>query len=325
MKHTILSNRGIHWTIGIAALVAMLHACSEEEKLPLNTAPIPRIIELQPTNAAAGDRLSIIGVNFSENADENEVKFNQQVVDVVIVSDTLIQVIVPELSGNVVGVSVRSHGKISNKRNLSLVRVKTFTDDFNRTDIPVVGSETTPNPIGNNWQIVNGTFELKNGTLFSQAGGSESYMLYRDPDLVMNAGEGNYFKLSATMKSSPESFAGIIFNAQSDNKRFYLLRTTNNMLQLLKTGNDGLGHWVNIMINETFEGFAANTTYQAEVTSSQPGRITVKVSDTATGGILVERTVEDPEPYLGGSPGFYYFGLANPVDISFDNLSVEVL
>src|SRR5690606_29783609 len=136
---------------------------------------------------------------------------------------------------------------ISNKQNLSLVRTKVFEDDFERADVPSVGAATVPNPLGPNWQIINGRFSLNENRLFSSEGGRESYMLYRDTELDMKVGDGSYFELTATMSSSPESFAGIIFNAQNDNKRFYLLRTTNNMLQLLKTGENGLGHWVNIM------------------------------------------------------------------------------
>lgn len=300
-------------------------ACKKEASAPLNTAPIPRIIELRPANAAAGDLLTIVGVNFSGKMAENEVKFNQSVVDIVSASDTLIEVIVPEIDGNTVGVSVRSRGKISNKKNLSLVRTKTFEDNFDRADVPPIGAATVPNPLGANWQIVTGMFELKSNRLFSELGGSEAYMLYRDPELDMQAGEGSYFKLTATLKSSPESFAGIIFNAQSDNKRFYLLRTTNNMLQLLKTGSNGLGDWANILVNQTFEGFAPNTSYVTEISSSQPGRIHIKISNADTNGILFEQAVEDPEPYLGGSPGVYYFGLANPVNIEFDDFYIEVL
>jgi IPT/TIG domain. len=309
----------------IGATALLLSGCSKQESTPVNTAPIPRIIALEPANAAEGDTLSIVGLNFSNNTTENEVKFGQSVVETVSVSDTLIRVIVPVLEGNIIGVSVRSRGKISNKRNLSLVRSKIFEDNFDRPDVPAVSSETIPNPIGSSWQIINGTFALDGNRLFSQAGGLESYMLYRDAELDMKVGDGSYFELTAEMSSSPESFAGIIFNAQNDNKRFYLLRTTNNMLQFLKTGGNGLGDWANILVNQTFEGFAPNTPYHVAITSSQVGIFRIKVTNADTNGILFEQTVEDPNPYLGGAPGFYYFGLANPVAITFDNFHLELL
>ncbi len=314
-----------HLILFINALALLAAGCSDEESAPINTAPIPRILSLTPANAAEGDTLSIVGLNFSNNPAENEVKFGQSVIPSLSVADTLIRVIVPALEGNVVGVSVRSRGKISNKQNLSLVRAKVFADDFNRADIPSFGADAVPNPIGNNWQIVSGKFALRNNQLFSQEGGMESYMLYRGADVDMKAGDGHYFELSAEMSSSPESFAGIIFNAQSDNKRFYLLRTTNNMLQLLKTGENGLGHWVNIMVNQTFEGFAPNTRYQATISSSRSGSFRIKIINADTNGIVYEQTVEDPSPYVGGAPGFYYFGLANPVVIAFDNFNLELL
>jgi len=307
------------------AAILLVSGCNKEESTPVNTAPIPRIIALQPANAAEGDTLSIIGLNFSSNTAENEVKFGQSIIEALSVSDTLIRVVVPAIEGNTIGVSVRSRGKISNKQNLSLVRAKVFEDDFNRADVPSVGSATVPNPIGSNWQIINGTFALSENQLFSQDGGLESYMLYRDADVNMKVGDGSYFELTATMSSSPESFAGIIFNAQNDNKRFYLLRTTNNMLQLLKTGSNGLGDWANIMVNQTFEGFAANTPYQVVISASQPGSFRIKITHANTNAILFEQTVEDPDPYLGGAPGLYYFGLANPVTITFDNFHLELL
>ncbi|MGV3764077.1 IPT/TIG domain-containing protein [Parapedobacter sp.] len=311
--------------IYLCTCILLAGSCEEEESAPINTAPIPRILALEPANAAEGDTLAIVGINFSENATENEVKFGQSIIETIAVSDTLIQVVVPAMEGNIVGVSVRSRGKISNKQNLSLVRTKVFEDNFDRPDIPSVGSPTVPNPLGTNWQIINGKFSLNENRLFSSEGGLESYMLYRDADLDMQVGDGSYFELTATMSSSPESFAGIIFNAQSDNKRFYLLRTTNNMLQLLKTGENGLGHWVNIMVNQTFEGFAPNVPYQVTVSSSQPGNFRIKVTNKDTNGILFEQAVEDPAPYLGGSPGVYYFGLANPVVIAFDDFHLELL
>ncbi len=311
--------------IYLCAAALLAGGCKDEESTPLNTAPIPRILTLEPANAAEGDTLAIIGLNFSANAAENEVKFGQSVIEAASVSDTLIRVVVPAIEGNIIGVSVRSRGKISNKQNLSLVRSKVFEDDFDRADVPPVGAATVPNPIGSNWQIINGKFSLSENRIFSSEGGVESYMFYRDTDLDMKVGDGSYFELSATMSSSPESFAGIIFNAQSDNKRFYLLRTTNNMLQLLKTGENGLGHWINIMVNQTFEGFAPNTPYQVTVSASQPGNFRIKVTNKDTNGILFEQAVEDPDPYLGGSPGMYYFGLATPVAIAFDDFHLELL
>lgn len=312
--------------LAIAAFMLVLTSCKDDAYTPpVNNAPIPRIVELRPERVSAGDTLSIVGLNFAATAEENEVKLNQMPVDILQVSDTVIKVIVPAIDGNIMGVSVRSHGKISNKQTVSLVEVKQFADNFDRDDQSPVGAGDVPNPLGATWQIVAGTFELRSNTLFSDAGGSETYMLYRDPDLSMQAGDGSYFKLEAEVSTSPQSWAGVIFNAQSDNKRFYLLRTANNELQLLKTGNNGLGDWAAIMINQPVEGFAADTRYHFEISSSKAGEIHIKITNKDTGTILFERTAIDPNPYTGGSPGFYYFGLANPVTILFDNFLLETL
>src|SRR5690606_15670515 len=196
----------------VAVLITI--SCKEEASAPVNTAPIPRILALEPTNALARDTLSIVGINFSKEASENEVKFGQSVIETVSVSDTLIQVIVPEIEGDIVGVSVRSRGKISNKQNLSLLRKKAFTDNFDRADVPLVGVGTVPNPLGANGQVITGKFWLSEDQVFSSEGALQSYMLYRDPELDMKVGNGHYFDFSVSMSSSAGSYIGVIFNAQ---------------------------------------------------------------------------------------------------------------
>ncbi len=300
-------------------------ACKDKDTIIPNLDPIPRIITLSPENVGVGDVLTIHGINFSESAGENEVKLGQTVVEVLSATANKIEVKIPELNFNVVGVSVRTRGKISNKVNISLVKSKIFTDDFNRTDVPLVTSANNPNPLGSNWQIVQGSFGLKGNQLFSNAGAVDSYMLYRDAELNMQAGDGHYFKLNAEMKATTGNFVGLIFNAQSDNMRFYLLRILDRTVQLLKTNENGLNNWAAIMVNQEFPGFAAGVPYAIEVSSSQAGSLRIVISNKDTNAILYEQTVTDPNPYVGGSPGFYYFGLANPVDIVFDNLTVETL
>jgi len=299
-------------------------SCSEKEIVEINNAPIPRIIEVLPANASIGDEVSIVGVNFADSPEGNEVKFNQQIVPIISINDGVIKVKVPEVTGNTVGISVRSNGKISNKRNLALVKIEVFEDDFNRDNTDLVESTVIPNPIGSKWQIVTGVFGIKVNKLYSNAPSIESYVLYRDPELNMDVGEGSYFKLIADVNVSGGSFGGIVFNAQADNKRFYLLRINGDLVQLLKTGNNGLGDW-NVMLSDNFPGFVAGVTYKVEITSSTPGKLLVKIVNPESKEILLDRSFDDPTPYTGGTPGFYYFGLANPVNISFDNFSVETM
>ncbi|MFZ4262513.1 IPT/TIG domain-containing protein [Sphingobacterium sp. HJSM2_6] len=311
--------------IYLSLLTIIIGGCKDKDTIIPNLDPIPRIITLSPENVGVGDVLTINGINFSESPSENEVKLGQTIVEVLSATAEKIEVKIPELTSNILGVSVRTRGKISNKVNISLVKSKIFTDDFNRTDVPLVTSATNPNPIGSNWQIVQGVFSLKSNQLFTNAGGVDSYMLYRDAELSMKAGEGNFFKLNAELKATTGNFVGLIFNAQSDNMRFYLLRILDRTVQLLKTNENGLNNWASILINQEFEGFAAGVPYLIEVSSSQAGSLRIVISNKDTNGILLEQTVTDSSPYVGGSPGFYYFGLANPVDIVFDNLKVETL
>ncbi len=312
------------YCLSILLLALVVGACKNEEPYPVNNDPIPRITELYPADVRVGDALTIIGLNFAEDASQLEVKFNQEVADVVSVADGRIQVVVPEISGNAVSISVRSKGKISNKFRFALVSSTIVADDFNREDVAQANGDASPNPIGNDWQIIAGSFGLRSGRLFSDVGGSQAYVLHRDEALDMKVGNGSFFKLTADFTASVGSFAGVIFNAQEDSKRFYLLRTVDNVLQFLKAGNNGLDDWSGVFVNDAFEGLSGGTPYRVEVSSSEPGRFNVKLLLSDTGGVVFERAVADPDPYVGGTAGFYYFGLANPVDISFDNFHVEV-
>lgn len=316
-----------HYTIItlLAWLTVLIQACNKDDnKLPVNNAPIPRIVAFVPENAGPGDLLTIRGLNFSADPEKNIVRFNQTIVSAESVSDTAITVVVPELTTKTAGVTVRSNGKISNKKNLNLAQVKKFADDFNRADVDPVDKTVTPNPLGENWEIMMGKFELESNRLATHEGGVQTYMLYRDDEADMKTGNGNFFKFSSEFSGSAGSFGGIIFNAQEDGKRFYLLRMDGSLLQLLKTGNNGLDDWAAIMINSNFEGLAADTRYKIEVSSSTAGQIILKITNISTNGLVFERTVEDANPYTGGAPGFYYFGLSNPVNIYFDNFSLEL-
>ncbi|HRP54445.1 IPT/TIG domain-containing protein [Agriterribacter sp.] len=313
----------------IALLVvatAGMGSCNREDNdLPVNNAPIPRILAFVPENAAPGDLLTIKGLNFSSDPEKNIIRFNQTVIPAESVSDTAIIVIVPDLAVKSAGVTVRSNGKISNKKNLNLVKIKKFQDDFDRADIDLVDKSVVPNPIGGDWEIVTGMFALEDNRLATHVGGLESYMLYRAPEVDMKAGSDNYFKLAADITvSGGGSFGGIIFNAQEDNKRFYLLRTAGTLVQLLKTGANGLGDWAAIMMSDNFEGLSDDKKYHVEVSSSTAGKITIKITDPDSNGIIMDRSFTDNDPYVGGVPGFYYFGLANPTNIYFDNLLLEL-
>lgn len=310
----------------LAVVIAGVGACNKEDNnLPVNNAPIPRILAFIPENVAPGDLLTIKGLNFSPDSEKNIIKFNQTVVAAELVSDTVITVIVPDLTVKSAGITVRSNGKISNRKNLNLVKIKKFQDDFDRADIGLVDQSAVPNPIGDEWEIVTGKFALEDNRLATHVGGLESYMLYRAPEVDMKTGDGNFFKLSADVTlSGGGSFAGVIFNAQDDNKRFYLLRTAGNLVQLLKTGANGLGDWAAVMMSENAAGFTDDKKYHIEISSSTTGKITIKISDPDSNGTMMDRSFTDSNPYVGGVPGVYYFGLANPTNIYFDDFLLEL-
>lgn len=308
-------------------LVVLIYGCKKDgDKLPVNTAPIPRILGFVPSNAGPGDTITIKGMNFSNDPEKNVIRFNQTIVPAEAVTDSAIRVVIPELTTKIAAVTVRSNGKISNKRNLNLVEVKVFSDDFNRDDVALVGASDGASPLGDHWTFGIGKFALEDNQLATHAAGMQAYMFYRHPEVNMKSGDGNFFRLSAEINVSAGSFGGIILNAQDDGKSFYLLRINGTLLQFLKSGSGGpeSDHWVSVIISGDFEGLAAGTTYKVELSSSTPGQIILKVTNVDTNGLVINRTIEDNNPYTGGVPGFYYFGLANPTNVYFDNMQLEI-
>lgn len=317
-----------HKIISVLILLAVcFYGCKKDgDKLPVNNAPIPRILAFVPSNAGPGDLITIKGMNFSNDPEKNIVRFNQTIVTAESVTDSAITVIIPELTTKTAGVTVRSNGKISNKKSLNLAEIKVFADDFERDDVALVGGSDEPSPLGEHWKFGIGKFALENKKLATHAAGMQAYMFYSNPEVDMKSGDGNFFRLSAEINVSAGSFGGIILNAQEDRKSFYLLRINGTLLQFLKSGSGGPenDHWVNVIVSGDFEGLAAGTTYKVELSSSTPGQIILKITNVSTNGLVMTRTIEDSNPYTGGVPGFYYFGLANPTNVYFDNMQLEI-
>lgn len=310
----------------LALVVLLMTGCDREETgLPVNTAPIPRILEFTPANAMPGSILTIRGTNFSPDIGKNEVKFNQTVVPIESASESEIQVKIPELDLKQVGISVRSNGKISNRRILSLVRIRKFEDLFERQGFGPAGPSVTPGPFGPEWRISQGRFALADGKVTAKEGGIESLMFFEPEGLDLVAGDGNFFKMTVDTHGSEGSFSGVVFNAQEDRKRFYLFRMNGGLVQFLKTGPAGLNDWARVVFSEGIPEFQAGVPLRIEISSSIPGQFLFKVTNLASNTQIMDRTVTDENPYSGGVPGFYFFGLSNPVNIWFDNVSVELL
>lgn len=311
----------------VVSLAVVAGSCERDAyHPPVNNFPIPRIIELIPNNAKSGELLTIRGLNFSNDPTKNIIQFNGIDVAATLTTDSLIQVIVPETDKKRIGVTVRSNDKISNRRILAIVEVTTFQDGFDRPDVTPIDGSVSPNPIGSDWHIAMGQFGLENGMIASHAAGVQSLMFYR-PDglnMITNAA-GAAFILSLDISvSDGGTFAGVVFNVSDDGQKMYLLRLFNGGIQFLKTP-DRFNSWSGFLyLGGPTTPFPFDKKLHLEISSFSPGNFHIKLTNPETLETNLDENFVDNDPLTGGVAGLYYFGLANPTNVYFDNFSVEL-
>ncbi len=284
----------------------------------------PVIAEILPAVARTGGELVIKGNYFSAVARNNTVKIGGIPVDVVSASIGELKVIVPQRVESPAEVEVSVAGKAAKPATIEILP-GSLLETFDRPDVPLADASVVPSPIGPGWQIMGGNFGIRNQRLFGEVHWTNAYMLYRESWLDLKVGSGNSFNVGCDIRASEGgTLPGVIFNAQSDGKRFYLARLVDNGIQLLKTGAGGPEDWIMVVsIGGDVPGFIVGNTYRIEVSSATPGRIGVKVTNLDSGSLLVDTVVTDDNPYTGGSVGFYYYRMSQ-AEITFDNLSVEL-
>ncbi|WP_188752895.1 IPT/TIG domain-containing protein [Parapedobacter defluvii] len=283
----------------------------------------PVIAEFVPETIRAGQQLVIRGQYFSPVAANNLVKIGGIPVDVVSATPAELTVIVPQRVESPAEVVVTVAGKTAEPITVDILP-GAWIEAFDRPDVALTDASVIPSPIGAGWQIMEGNFGIRNEKLFGEAHWTNAHMLYRDQWLDLQVGNGNSFKLGCDIRvSEGGALPGVIFNVQSDGKRFYLVRLLDNGIQFLKTGAGGPEDWIMVVSAVDLPGFSVGNTYRVEISSATPGEIGVKLTNLDSGDALLNATVPDDNPYVGGSVGFYYYRMSN-AEISFDNLSVEL-
>lgn len=103
-----------HWKLLFAAFIISLPSCKDqkgaEETLLINE---PVILAISPNTGNSGSEVAIQGMYFGEEEKNIEVLFGDRRVDITQLSSSLINVIVPDLSGKVT-VSIRVNELVSN-------------------------------------------------------------------------------------------------------------------------------------------------------------------------------------------------------------------
>jgi hypothetical protein len=178
-----------------------------------------------------------------------------------------------------------------------------FRDNFNRAATDWADRNTSPNPVGTEWLITGGNFQITSNYLNVKFGGS---MLYRANEAIMANGNGHSFKLSTDFRvdvAAGTCFAGLIFNAQ-DAEHYYVLRIGGDgLVQFLATA-DGGANWPGVFHSGNYS-MPVNTFNHLEISSDIPGTFRMKITDQDN-NLLFDETLVDPQArYNEGCAGFW--------------------
>lgn len=274
---------------------------------------LPVIFSVSPNYGLAGTEITIKGANFIETG--NKVYFDMVAANIIKEDEYNITVELPQgLPDGEVDLVIESNGAKSEASKFEVGII--FRDNFNRVNSSWINKDGIQEDLGVGWAVVNGEFQIQDGRFNSRSNG---VAFYRANGAEMISGDGNTFRLSMDYRirvAAGSVFAGIMFNAQ-DNDRFYVLRMNGDgLIQFLATADGGV-NWPGVFFSEMAPLPGAQT-YQIEVYSDTPGTFQFKVSNTA-GNVLFDKTVSDPSArYTGGYAGVW--GLGDHSD--YDNFSL---
>ena len=303
-------------------------AYSPEDFIPDTSTPV--IYTINPTRGLAGHTIAIRGINFSQTG--NVVTFGDVQAQVVSQNTRQVNVTVPDgLPEGVVNVTVTNAEGVVSAPIQFAVGIY-FRDDFNRPNTSNVTSSTSPNPIGDHWTVLSGTFLLNSNYLRGQSAG---IMVYNDPEAVCTSGNGSSFRLRLDGINTGEAsgvYFGVVFHVQNL-QDYYVLRFSGTSLQFLAYRNGVQS----VLVNDS--SFAGNTgithsgtganppdfLYRIEISSSTPGVFNVKISNaTDPDTVIHERTLTDPSatPHTGGMAGVVTGNTSSVILAYFDNFEL---
>jgi len=289
----------------ITVQVSQVEKAVSSESFTLDTSR-PVFISMSPNSGLSGKISNLYGANFSKDKSLIQVYFDTIQAEILNSSEYKITVVVPKgLPDGVANVTVVVNDIQSN--TLPFMSGIVFHDDFNRADMDWFDNALLPNPIGTDWTVTKGKWQI----VGQQASAKEDgVMLYQAAGANLITGNGKSFRVAVDLNlGSPSAtiFSGLIFNAQSA-KEYYLLRLSGNgLLQLLST-SDGGASWPGVFYSNSI-GALPPTFFRLEVFSDTQGEFQVKVTNTITSAVVLTQTISDPNAkYNSGSAGLWCFG-----------------
>lgn len=157
-----------------------------------------------------------------------------------------------------------------------------FIDDFNRANTPAQTPASSPDLIGPQWTIGNGTWAIQNHQLVQDGGLNVGNQFIRlNPLPTLNTG-GTNFALNATMQintTASSAYGGLLFNYQNSSN-YYALRYSgsgNVQLYYLVNGGEGAISW-----NPVFP-VVTNRPFTLTVSSPNAGTFSASIYDPIGG------------------------------------------
>lgn len=297
----------------ITVQVSQVEKAVSKDDFTLDTSR-PVFISMTPNSGLSGKISNLYGANFSKDLTQVQVYFDTVQAQIISTSEHRITVKVPKgIPDGLANVTVVVNGVQSN--TLPFTSGIIYQDDFNISSMDWFDNTLLPNPIGTDWTVVKGKWQIANQQVSGQEDG---VMLYQAVGANLVSGGGKSFRVAVDVNLTLPAgtiFSGLIFNAQST-KTYYLLRLSGDgLLQLLST-TDGGASWGGVFYSNNIGALSPNF-FRLEVFSETPGQFQVKVTDTVTSTVIKTLTISDPNAqYNGGNAGLWCFGnLSN-----FDNL-----
>jgi hypothetical protein len=198
-----------------------------------------------------------------------------------------------------------------------------YLDFFNRANTAAQTPGSSPNQIGANWTIANGTWKVDSYQLKQAAGTSGEQTIHLNTHKTLNSGGGTNFTLQATVQldtpfTENSSFAGLVFNFQNASNYYAFRYCGNGTVQLISEVNGAVSAPLSVA------GFipVQNRPYTLTVFSVSPHQFSVGIYDTvaATTVYTNASVVDAGNSFQDGFGGLY--ANVNTSVMAYDNFSL---